>query len=80
MSNLEKYNEAFITAFEITQEQLKDEFSYQDIPAWDSVGHMGLIAELEDAFDIMLEMEDIIEFSSYGEGKNILAKYSVEIS
>ncbi len=79
MSNLEKYNQAFITAFDITEEQLTDDFSYQAIPAWDSVGHMGLVAELEDTFDIMLEMEDIIDFSSYSEGKNILKKYDIKI-
>lgn len=79
MSNLEKYNQAFITAFNITESQLSDDFGYQSISEWDSVGHMGLVAELEDSFDIMLEMEDIVDFSSYGEGKNILKKYDIEV-
>lgn len=79
VSNLEKYNQSFIEAFGVSEETLKDEFAYQAIPEWDSVGHMGLIAALEDNFDIMMETEDIIEFSSYGEGKNILKKYDVEI-
>ena len=79
MSNIEKYNNAFIETFEISEDQLAD-LKYQDIEAWDSVGHMGLIAALEDAFDIMMDTDDIIDFSSYAKGKEILAKaeYGVE--
>ena len=51
MSNLEKYNQAFIETFEVTEDQLAD-LKYQDITMWDSVGHMSLIAALEEAFDM----------------------------
>ena len=79
MTNLEKYNNAFVTCFEITEDKLAG-LKYQDIPAWDSVGHMGLIATLEDAFDIMMDTDDIIDFNSYEKGKELLAKedYGVE--
>lgn len=73
MSNLEKYNNVFIETFEIGEDQLSG-LKYQDIQAWDSVGHMGLIAALEDAFDIMMNTDDIIDFSSYEKGKEILGK------
>ncbi len=79
MSNLEKYNQIFIETLNVSSDLLKDDFAYQAVAAWDSVGHMGLIAALEDTFQIMLETEDIIEFSSYGFGKNILKKYGVDI-
>ncbi len=80
MTNLEKYNNAFIESFEITEEQLAG-LKYQDIEAWDSVGHMSLVAALEEAFDIMMDTDDIIDLSSYEKGKEILAKdaYGVEI-
>ena len=79
MSNLEKYNQAFMNAFEITEDQLAG-LKYQDIEAWDSVGHMQLDAELEDAFDIMMDTDDIIDLSSYEKGKELLSKeeYGVE--
>lgn len=77
MTNLEKYKEAFIKALEVNEEQLKN-LKYQDIPAWDSIGHMTLIATIEDAFDIMMDTEDIIDFSSYEKGIEILKKYDVE--
>ena len=79
MSNLEKYNKAFMESFEIGEDQLEG-LKYQDIEAWDSVGHMGLVAALEEAFDIMMDTDDIIGFSSYEKGKEILSKaeYGVE--
>ena len=76
MTNLEKYDAAFIESFGVTKEQLKD-LSYQSIEAWDSVGHMQLIAALEDTFDIMFDTDDIIDFSSYEKGKEYMAKYEV---
>lgn len=78
MSNLEKYNEAFISTFEVEPDALPN-LEYLSIEAWDSVGHMGLIAALEDAFDIMFDPDDILDFSSYQKGKEILAKYDVTI-
>lgn len=78
MSNLEKYNEAFCSALEITENDLAG-LQYQAIPAWDSVGHMGLVAALEDAFDIMMDTDDIIDLNSYEKGKEILTKnYGIE--
>ena len=78
MSNLEKYNAAFCEALNVEEAQLAD-LKYQGVPSWDSVGHMSLVAALEDAFDIMMEMDDIIDLSSYEKGKEILKKYEVEI-
>ena len=75
MTNLEKYNKAFTETLEIGEEVLPG-LKYQGISAWDSVGHMSLVAALEDAFDIMMDTDDIIDFSSYEKGKEILAKES----
>lgn len=77
MNNLEKYDNAFMESFEIAKDQLAG-LEYQAIQAWDSVGHMGLVAALEDAFDIMMDTDDIIDLSSYEKGKEILGKYDVE--
>ena len=78
MNNLEKYNNAFTETFEITEDQLAG-LKYQDIEAWDSVGHMSLIAALEDAFDIMMDTDDIIDLSSFEKGMEILKNnYNIE--
>ncbi|CDC21793.1 MAG TPA: acyl carrier protein [Candidatus Limenecus avicola] len=78
MSNLEKYKKAFTETFEISEEQTKG-LKYQDIQAWDSVGHMGLVAAIEDAFDIMLDPDDIVDLSSFEKGMEILKKYNIEM-
>ncbi|PHR69818.1 MAG: acyl carrier protein [Arcobacter sp.] len=79
MDNKEKYDKVFIESFGINHDDLTEELQYNSIPAWDSVGHMSMIAELEDKFEIMLEMDEIIDFSSYNKGKEILAIYKIEI-
>lgn len=78
MNNIEQYNSAFKETFEISDNKLIG-LEYQAIPAWDSVGHMQLMAALEETFDIMLDTDDIIDFSSYEKGKEILKKYDVEL-
>lgn len=78
MTNVELYKKAFMESFNVTEEQLAG-LKYQDVTEWDSVGHMGLIAALEDAFDIMMDTDDIIDLSSFEKGMEILSeKYDVE--
>ena len=78
MTNSEKYNQAFIETFDVKEAELSG-LCYKSIPAWDSVGQMSLIAALEESFDIMFESDDIIDFSSYEKGKEIMKKYNIMI-
>ena len=78
MTNTEKYVQAFMDAFSIDAETAKT-LKFQQIPAWDSVGHMGLVAQLEEQFGIMMEPDDIVDLNSYEKGMEMLAeKYGVE--
>ena len=80
MENKIKYDTAFIECFDIDETTVViEDLEYESIMQWDSVGHMGLIAGIEEAFGIELEMDDVIDFSSYVKGKEILKKYNVEI-
>lgn len=77
MTNLEKYKKAFVEALEVNEDEVEG-LEYQAITAWDSVGHMSLISAIEDAFDIMMDTDDIIDFNSYEKGKEILSNnYSI---
>ena len=78
MENLNLYKEAFVESFEIDI-KIVEKLEYQSIEQWDSVGHMVLMSALEEKFDIMLEMDDIIDFSGFERGKEILSKYDVII-
>lgn len=78
MSNYEKYLNAFVTALEVAPGDAPA-LKYGESEQWDSVGHMTLVAALEDAFDIMMDMDDIIDLSSFEKGREILRKYDVEV-
>ncbi len=78
MNHLDKYNAAFVEALGVMEDELP-ELEYQSTDKWDSVGHMQLMALLEDSFDIFFETDDIIDFSSYRKGKEILIKYHIVI-
>ena len=78
IENIEKYNKSFEDTFLIDGDKIET-LEYQSIEAWDSVGHMSLMASLEEVFNIEMEIDDIIEFSSYEVGKMILKKYNIEI-
>jgi len=76
-SNLKKYKNSFIEVFQIKEKELET-LEYQSIPDWDSVGHMSLISALEEGFNIMMEMDDIVDFNSYKKGKELLLKYNIK--
>ena len=79
MDSNTKYKQAFLDGLLIDDNDLKGNLEYNAITEWDSIGHMSLVAELEEKFDIMMEMDDIIEMSSFEKGKEILeSKYNIK--
>ena len=78
MTNLEKYNRAFIHNLGVKEEELAG-LKYRGIPQWDSIGHMDLMAELEGEFDIRMDTPDVLAFTSYEKGMEILAEYGVDV-
>ena len=77
-NNLKKYANSFKETFQIKDKDLKN-LKYQSIENWDSIGHMTLMSSLEETFQITLETDDIIDFSSFEKGKKILKKYKIKI-
>ena len=80
MNNLEKYRNSFVTSFSISENDLSDSLEYNGIDAWDSIGHMTLVSNLESEFSISIDVDDILDFSSYKKGIELLKKYKVEMS
>lgn len=76
--NATKLSQAFSSALEIDESLVKDELSYESIPEWDSVAHMALVAALENAFDVMLDTNEILDMSSVAKAKEILSKHDVD--
>lgn len=71
--NEKKYFQIFMDVLNVSEDEVKG-LKYQSIEAWDSVGHMALIAAIEDAFDLMMDTDDIIDLESYEKGMEILQK------
>ena len=77
MENIDKYKKIFSDSLEIEPTNF-DDIDKDNTLVWDSLGHMSLIAELEEEFGINFQMEDIIEFNSFKKGIKILIKYGIE--
>jgi acyl carrier protein len=78
MNNIEKYNNAFNSIFNIQVEKLQQNIDADSIQGWDSITQLRLVTKIEDEFDVMFEPEDILEFKSYFKGMEILKKYGIE--
>jgi acyl carrier protein len=77
LSNREKYDNIFKENFSLRADQLGESVVYSQTNGWDSIGHMSMVAACEETFGIALDTEDIINFSSYTKGFEILEKYGV---
>ena len=76
-NNAEIYKETFISSLSIDQKNFSEDLKYNEIEEWDSIGHMTLIAALEEKFSISIDTDDIVDFSSFKKGKEILKKYKI---
>lgn len=80
MTNLEKYNDAFLSTMRITPDELNDNMAYLRNKAWTSLSHFDMIVALEEYFDISISSLDVVRINTYSKGKEILAAYGVEIA
>ena len=77
MSNKQKFKDIFIKSLAMDSKKFNENIKYNEIAEWDSIGHMTLMSGLEEGFSITMETDDIVDFSSFKKGIEILKKYSV---
>ena len=78
-NNIEKYKAIFIETLAIDNKKFNENIKYNEIPEWDSIGHLTLMSGLEEGFQISLDTDDIVDFSSFKKGLEILKKYKIKI-
>lgn len=78
MHTQQHLQEVIAKAFGITPNDITDELEYQSIPEWDSVSHLVLVTELENAYGITIEMEDVLTMGTVAKIKELLKKYQVQ--
>lgn len=77
MSTEERLRQVFAEALNIPLDAVTDSLTYSEFPAWDSIAHMSLVAGIDTEFDTMLEMDDILDMSSFAKSKEILVRLGV---
>ncbi len=78
MRNIEKYRNAFINVLDLEEDDVCENLALGVTREWDSIGHMTLITEIEDVFNVSLDSEWITEFNSYLSGIEILKRLGVD--
>jgi len=71
-----KVFQVFKSVLSISSDTPRDVLVYNQYPSWDSVAHMAIVAGLESSFDCMLDMQDILDMSSFRKSVEIMRKYS----
>lgn len=79
MTNLEKLDNIFAEVFSVEISALNADFDNNSVDNWDSVHQLSLTSAVEDEFDIMLDAEDILGFTSYEKAKEVLKKYEINL-
>lgn len=77
--NLDTLRALFRESFDLDETSPVDDLAYRGIPAWDSVGHMRLVAALETEFSVMLETDEVLDMSSFAKAVAILGKHGVDL-
>ncbi len=78
MSNIEKLKGAFVEGLEIPMEEV-EAATMESVDKWDSIGQMSLVAIIEDAFGIEFEPDEVMRFTSFEAGVDILKNHGIEI-
>jgi acyl carrier protein len=78
MRNIEKYRNAFINVLDLDEDDVCEDLAFGVTGEWDSIGHMTLISEIEEVFDVSLDSEWITEFNSYQSGIELLKGLGVD--
>jgi acyl carrier protein len=77
---LAKVREAFHSSFDTDPRSVSMETSASDIPGWDSMGHLSLASNLEQAFGISLDVDELMEMENVREIVRIVtAKVSTKV-
>lgn len=79
MNNMQEYKRIFVELFSLDENEVNEGIVMENVELWDSVGHVNLVATIEDTFHIEMTIEEMSELVSFEAGIVILRKYGVDI-
>ena len=59
--NFGSIKDVFRSALDLGDFELKLDSKFEEVPEWDSLGHMRIVYELEARFDIEFDIEEIVD-------------------
>ena len=66
MENIDnRLKEFLVTQFQVGRESITEDLSFGDLPQWDSLGHMSLMAAIEDQFGVEVNADAIADLVNY---------------
>jgi acyl carrier protein len=77
MTNIEKLKNAFVEGLEMPIENVENA-TMEGVDKWDSIGQMSLVAIIEDAFGVEFEPDEVMRFTSFVAGVDILKNHNIE--
>jgi acyl carrier protein len=77
-NNLEKLRNLFADCLELPIDQITPSLSQNQLPSWDSIATVTLVAELEEVFGVSFEVDEMLELTSLDRTINILREKGVE--
>lgn len=78
MTALEKYNRVLKESLRLEEDELNENLMYNRHKNWDSVAHIDMVAQLEEAFDVQFSTLQIMQFNTYDKGIEILKALGVD--
>jgi acyl carrier protein len=78
MAISDRLHDVFVTTLALDDEVDVANLKYRDTEAWDSVGHMALVAAIEDEFDVQFDTDQVIDMSSFKVAVDMLRGAGVE--
>lgn len=61
MATIDKVKEIVAAVCETTPDNINAETTIGDFPQWDSMGHLTILSQVEEAFDISFEPEEMMD-------------------
>ncbi|GAA1330945.1 acyl carrier protein [Saccharothrix algeriensis] len=78
MALSDRLRDVFVESLSLPEGADVENLKYRDIDEWDSVGHMALVAAIEDEFDVQFETDQVIDMSSFKVALDMLRGFGVE--
>ena len=80
MTANDKLKDSFTRALGMPPDADFEKATYGETEGWDSAAHMALVAEIETAFDIMLDTEEVIGMSSFRKAREIVTNHGISFA